>query len=451
MAALDRFLRALDGVDTVVAQGEVLNWDGLIAEARCPSLAVGNLVHITVNGAARLAEVVGFSDRIAQLMPLEDMTGLAPGATVRTLGRELVAKVGPGLLGRVLNGLGEPMDDRGPLLADTEYPLLAQAPSAMRRKRIREPLSLGLRAIDGMLTVGKGQRIGIFAGSGVGKSTVMGMIARNTSADVNVIALVGERGREVREFIESSLGEEGLARSVVVVATSNDYALQRVKAPLVAMAIAEFFRDQGKDVLFMMDSLTRMAMAQRDIGQARGEPPAMKGYPPSVFTLLPQFLERAGTSDSGTITGLITVLVEGDEMNEPIADTARGILDGHIVLSRKLAHKNHYPAIDIMQSVSRVMPDVTSADHRHSAGKLREVLAAYQENEDLINIGAYKVGTNPQIDLAIKKREAIIQYLRQGVHEQAPFGESVQRLMALFPPPEWSDRPVAPTGTPAAQ
>ncbi len=446
MPRLERFLRSLENVDPIVAEGEVIHWDGLLAQVRCPSLAVGNLVQIHVNGRPRLAEVVGFSDRAAQLMPLEDMAGLAPGARVRTLGRDLTARVGPDLLGRVLNGLGEPIDDRGPLHPVDEYPLMAPAPPAMRRKRITEPLPLGIRAIDGCLTVGKGQRIGVFAGSGVGKSTVMGMIARNTAADVNVIALVGERGREVREFIENSLGEEGLARSVVVVATSNDYALQRVKAPQVAMAVAEYFRDQGRDVLFMMDSLTRLAMAQRDIGQARGEPPAMKGYPPSVFTLLPQFLERAGTSDRGTITGLITVLVEGDEMNEPIADTARGILDGHIVLSRKLAHRNHYPAIDILQSVSRVMPEITADDQRHSAGKLREVQATYQENEDLINIGAYKSGSSPQIDLAIKKREPIDGFLRQAVFERAPFEETQARLMALFPPPTWSDRPPAAEG-----
>ena len=441
MSSLEQFIQRLARVDTVVSEGEVVNWDGLLAHARCPALAVGWLVKIMIGDQPKLAEVVGFKDRLAQLMPLEDMTGVAPGAKVRTLGRELTAKVGPELLGRVLNGLGEPLDNLGPLRGTAEYPLNAPAPQAMTRARIVEPLPLGIRALDGLLTVGKGQRIGVFAGSGVGKSTVMGMIARNTAADVNVIALVGERGREVREFIENSLGEEGLSRSVVVVATSNDYALQRVKAPMVAMAVAEYFRDQGKDVLFMMDSLTRLAMAQRDIGQARGEPPAMKGYPPSVFTLLPQFLERAGTSDKGTITGLITVLVEGDEMNEPIADAARGILDGHIVLSRDLAHKNHYPAIDIMQSVSRVMPDIVGSDQLQSAGKLRETLATYRENEDLINIGAYKKGSNPKIDAAVSKHDPIIEFLRQGTREPAPFNETVQRLQALFPPPEWADRP----------
>ena len=432
-------MRSVSQARATVVEGEVINWDGLLARARCPSVSIGDLVAIHVNGEQRLAEVVGFNDREAQLMPLEDMQGLSPGARVRTLGRTLTAKVGPNILGRVLGGLGEPMDGLGPVDAEDEYPLTADGPSVMGRKRIHEPLPLGIRAIDGMLTVGKGQRIGIFAGSGVGKSTVLGMMARNTAADVNVIALVGERGREVREFVERDLGKEGLSRSVVVVATSNEYALQRAKAPLMAMAIAEYFRDQGKDVLFMMDSLTRLAMAQRDIGQARGEPPAMKGYPPSVFTLLPQFLERAGTSEKGTITALITVLVEGDEMNEPIADTARGILDGHIVLSRQLAHRNHYPAIDVMSSVSRVMPDVTTDEHRTSAGQLRETMAVYAENEDLINIGAYKAGTNAQIDQAIKKRDALTAFLRQGVHEPAPYDESIRKLHAMFPPPEWKD------------
>jgi len=429
---LERFRTGLSEADLLVVSGEVVTWDGLIATARCPSLPVGSLVAINVSGLDKLAEVVGFNDRTAQLMPLEDMAGLSPGARVRGLGRKLNAKVGRGLLGRVLDGLGNPMDDAGPLQAETEYPILADPPAAMRRKRIREPLPLGIRAIDGCLTVGKGQRIGIFAGSGVGKSTVLGMIARNTAADVNVIALIGERGREVKEFIERDLGDEGLARSVVVVATSDNYALQRAKGPLVAMAIAEYFRDQGLDVLFMMDSLTRLAMAQRDIGQARGEPPAMKGYTPSVFTLLPQFLERAGTSDRGTITGLITVLVEGDEMNEPIADTARGILDGHIVLDRKLAQRNHYPAIEVTHSVSRVMPDVTTDEHRRLTGLLRENLATYAENEDLITIGAYRRGTNASLDAVIDRNPAITTFLRQGIYEPAPYHETLQHLAQLF-------------------
>lgn len=436
-----RLMRSLSQARPVVLEGEVVNWDGLIARARCPAMAVGELVTIHVGHRGRLAEVVGFDDREAQLMPLEDMQGLTPGARVRTIGRALHAAVGPALLGRVISGLGEPLDDRGPVEAEDAYPLTADAPPVMGRQRIREPLALGIRAIDGLITVGKGQRIGIFAGSGVGKSTVLGMMARNTAADVNVIALVGERGREVREFVERDLGAEGLARSVVVVATAKDYALQRTKAPLLAMAVAEYFRDQGLDVLFMMDSLTRLAMAQRDIGQARGEPPAMRGYPPSVFTLLPQFLERAGTSVRGTITALITVLVEGDEMNEPIADTARGILDGHIVLSRRLAERNHYPAIDVLASVSRVMPDVTSEDHRRSAAALRESLATYAEMEDLINIGAYKQGTNATIDQAIKKRPQIMAFLRQGIDEPSNYQETLDRLFAMFPPPEWQDGP----------
>ncbi|MBI2302776.1 MAG: FliI/YscN family ATPase [Armatimonadetes bacterium] len=440
---MQRLVRSVSSAQATVIEGEVINWDGLIAKARCPSLAVGDLVNIHVSGFNRLAEVVAFDDREAQLMPLEDMQGLAPGARVRSLGRVLTAKVGPAVLGRVMDGLGNPIDELGPIEAEDEYPLTADGPSVMGRNRIHDPLPLGIRAIDSMITVGKGQRIGIFAGSGVGKSTVLGMMARNTAADVNVIALVGERGREVREFVERDLGPEGLARSVVVVATSKDYALQRTKAPMLAMSIAEYFRDQGLDVLYMMDSLTRLAMAQRDIGQARGEPPAMKGYPPSVFTMLPQFLERAGTSKTGTITGLITVLVEGDEMNEPIADTARGILDGHIVLSRKLAEKNHYPAVDVLASVSRVMPDVASDEHLRSAGLLREALATYNENEDLINIGAYRQGTSPAIDAAIKKRDPIIGLLRQGINEPAGYDETLQRLFALFPPPEWKDARIA--------
>ncbi|MBI5834026.1 MAG: FliI/YscN family ATPase [Armatimonadetes bacterium] len=431
MSQLDRFRSRLGDSDLMVAEGDVQNWDGLVATACCPAIAVDSLVTIEVNGQQKLAEVVGFNGRNAQLMPLENMTGLTPGARVRSLGRKLSARVGESLLGRVLDGLGNPIDDGGPVRAETEYPIYTEPPSAMKRPRISTPLPLGVRAIDGLLTVGKGQRIGIFAGSGVGKSTVLGMIARNTAADVNVIALIGERGREVREFIERDLGEEGLRRSVVVVATSDTYALQRAKGPLVAMAIAEYFRDQGRDVLFMMDSLTRLSMAQREIGLARGEPPSQKGYPPSVFQLMPMFLERAGTSEKGTITGLITVLVEGDEMNEPIADTARSILDGHVVLSRALAHRNHYPAIDVMQSVSRVMPEVTSREHRQWAGYLRENLAIYTKNEDLINIGAYRQGSNGEIDNAISAHSRIATFLRQGINESAPYEETLERLRDL--------------------
>ncbi|MCC7493918.1 MAG: FliI/YscN family ATPase [Fimbriimonadaceae bacterium] len=440
MSSLDRILRVVSPSDTVVAAGEVLEWNGVVAHARCPALAYGHLCEVFANGVPRLAEVVGFTDKYAQIMPLEDMEGMAPGARVRSLGRPLRARVGEDLLGRVLNGLGQPIDGGPPLQAGAEYPIQNQAPPAMQRQLITEPLPLGIRAIDGCLTLGKGQRVGIMAGSGVGKSTVLGMIARNTSADINVIALVGERGREVREFIAHSLGPEGLARSVVVVATADDYALQRVKAPMVAMAIAEYFRDEGRDVLFMMDSLTRLSMAQREIGQARGEPPTMKGYPASVFSLMSKFLERAGTSDRGSITGLITVLVEGDEMNEPIADHARGTLDGHIVLDRKLAHRNHYPAIDLLASVSRLFDAVTSAEQRYSSGQLRELLATYIENEDLINIGAYKPGANAQIDAAIKKRDAILSFLKQAKADRAPFGETVAKVTGLFPPPEWSAR-----------
>ncbi len=440
---LDQFLESMRSTSVVVPEGVITHWDGLTAVARCPSIPVGGLCSIDIGGADRLAEVVGFNERGAQLLPLEDMNGLLPGARVRGLGRGLTAPVGESLLGRVVDGLGRPIDDRGPIRPAADYPLTAEPPPALRRQRIRQPLPLGVRSIDGLITVGKGQRIGIFAGSGVGKSTVLGMIARNTAADVNVIALIGERGREVREFIERDLGTAGLARSVVVVATSNTHALQRAKGPLVAMAIAEYFRDQGKDVLFMMDSLTRLAMAQREIGQARGEPPAQKGYTPSVFALMPQFLERAGTSEAGSITGLITVLVEGDEMNEPIADHARSILDGHIVLERRLAHRNHYPAVDVLQSVSRVMPEVTSPEHQRAAGRLREALAVYAEHEDLITIGAYRKGTVASVDQAIERQEPINTYLRQAIDESTDFDTAVNRLLTIFPPPEWQDQAAA--------
>jgi flagellum-specific ATP synthase len=312
------------------------------------------------------------------------------------------------------------------------YPVHRQPPNALVRKRITEPISLGVRAIDGMLTVGKGQRIGIFAGSGVGKSTLLGMIARYTSADVNVIALTGERGREVREFMEEDLSEEGLKRSVVVVATSDQPALLRIKAAMVATTIAEYFRDQGLDVLLMMDSVTRLALAQREVGLAIGEPPATRGYTPSVFALLPRLLERAGTSDRGTITGLYTVLVEADDMNEPVADTVRGILDGHIVLSRALAHRNHYPAIDVLASVSRVMPQITDAEHQRAAAQVRKVLADYAEAEDLINIGAYQQGSNPDIDHALRYIGKVRAFLQQGKQEGCPLDETIQQLKTLF-------------------
>ena len=379
-----------------------------------------------------LAEVVGFRDSRVLLMPLGMMEGIKPGSEVVATRSTHHVNGGPELLGRVLDGLGNPLDDRGPLPTHTRYPVNAPPPDSLKRSRITEPLGLGVRSIDGCLTVGRGQRVGIFAGSGVGKSTLLGMIARSTQADVNVIALTGERGREVRDFIEESLGEEGLARSVVVVATSDQPALVRIKASLVATAVAEYFRDQGLDVMLMMDSVTRLAMAQREVGLAIGEPPATRGYTPSVFALLPRLLERSGAGERGSITGLYTVLVDGDDMNEPVADAVRGILDGHIVLSRSLAQQNHYPAVDILQSVSRVMPAVTTLVHRAAAGETRSLLAAYREAEDLINIGAYAEGSNPRIDRARKYIDAIRAFLRQRTDEPAPLAETIAQIQAML-------------------
>jgi len=341
-------------------------------------------------------------------------------------------RVGPKLLGRVLDGLGRPIDDLGPLDAEDEMLVTRTPPPAMNRQRIRQPLTFGVRAIDGLLTCGKGQRIGIFAGSGVGKSTLLGMIARNTEADVNVIALIGERGREVRDFLEKDLGDEGLEKSVVVVATSDQNAVVRLKGAMIATTIAEYFRDQGKDVMLMMDSVTRVAWAQREIGLAVGEPPTTRGYTPSVFALLPKLLERSGTSARGSITGLYTVLVEGDDMNEPVADAVRSILDGHIVLSRELAHRNHYPAIDVLGSVSRLMPDIASEEHLDAAGRLRDLLATYKSAEDLINIGAYVDGSNAKIDEAKSMIGAINGFLKQDVFEKVTFQDTLTKLQHLF-------------------
>ncbi len=424
--------------------GKVTQVIGLVIESIGPPAMLGEICEIYYDRANHYdpskppikAEVVGFRDKRVLLMPLGVMEGIKPGSEVVATRRTLEVGVGDALLGRMLNGLGEPMDNLpSPDLRHT-YPVNNQPPNSLTRPRITRPLHTGVRVLDGCLTFGEGQRMGIFAGSGVGKSTLMGMIARSSSADVNVIALVGERGREVRDFIEESLGEEGLRRSVVVIATSDQPALVRIKAPLVATAIAEYFRDQGKSVMLMMDSVTRLALAQREVGLAIGEPPATRGYTPSVFAMLPRLLERAGTSDNGTgsITGLYTVLVEGDDMNEPVADAVRGILDGHIVLTRSLAHKGHYPAIDLLQSVSRVMPQITAPEQRASADTLRELLATYHSAEDLINIGAYVDGSNPLIDRAKSKIGAINGFLRQKSHAPSPYSETMRLLMNQFPP-----------------
>ena len=414
--------------------GKVVKIVGLTIESVGPDAKLNDLCRIIIDrekNISVMAEVVGFRDKRLLLMPFDNVEGIGVGCTVESTGHPLSVMVGEELLGHTLDGIGRPTDVEK-LNAKYEYPVEAQPPDPMARKIIDEVLPLGVKAVDGLITVGKGQRIGIFAGSGVGKSTLLGMFARNTKADINVIALIGERGREVREFVERDLGEEGMKRSVVVVATSDKPALIRNKAAKTATAIAEYFRDQGKDVLLMMDSLTRFSMAQREIGLASGEPPVSRGYPPSVYSEMPKLLERAGRSKTGSITGLYTVLVDGDDFNEPITDTARSILDGHIMLSRKLAHRNHYPAIDILQSISRCMSQIAGREHKQAAGKLKNVLATYNEAEDLINIGAYKSGSNPNIDYAIEKIDAVNAFLMQAVEDKFNFEEAVGMLEELF-------------------
>ena len=413
-------------------KGRVENVVGLTIESAGPEAKLGDLCRIypaEEEYEPIMAEVVGFKERKTLLMPCSKTDGIGLGCIVENTGEPLTVPVSNHLLGKVLDGLGRL---NGEYMPGTSYSVEAPPPDAMSRKIIEEVLPLGVKAIDGMMTVGKGQRIGIFAGSGVGKSTLMGMFARNTKADINVIALIGERGREVREFIERDLGEEGMKRSVVVVATSDKAALERTKAAKTATAIAEYFRDQGKDVLLMMDSLTRFSMAQREIGLASGEPPVSRGYPPSVYSEMPKLLERAGCASRGSITGLYTVLVDGDDMNEPITDTARSILDGHIMLNRKLAHQNHYPAIDVLQSISRCMSQIVDKEHKVLAGQLKNVLATYNEAEDLINIGAYKSGSNPKIDYAIAKIDAVNEFLLQDVSEKFDYEQAVGMLRELF-------------------
>ena len=416
------------------SMGKVINVVGLTIESAGPSAKMGDLCRIYKEGRTGdfiMAEVVGFKNKHTLLMPYEATDRIGGGCIVECEGEPLSVPVGDDLLGKTLDGLGRPTDG-SELNCIQSYPIDAPAPDAMKREIIDTILPLGVKAVDGLITVGKGQRIGIFAGSGVGKSTLMGMFARNTKADINVIALIGERGREVREFIERDLGPEGMARSVVVVATSDKPALERKKAAMTATAIAEYFRDKGRDVLLMMDSLTRFSMAQREIGLASGEPPVTRGYPPSVYAEMPKLLERAGKNDVGSITGLYTVLVDGDDFNEPITDTARSILDGHIMLNRKLAHKNHYPAIDVLQSISRCMSQIADPEHKKAAGKLKNVLATYNDAEDLINIGAYKRGSNPNIDYAMEKIDAVNGFLLQSTDEKFSFDEEVDMLQTLF-------------------
>lgn len=424
--------RHIATINPIIRFGKITQVVGLIIESQGPDVSLGEICYIQSREGEMItpAEVVGFKDNRVLLMPFGEMSGINPTCKVIPTGKSLQVKVGPELLGRVLDGLGDPiMGD--PLRLHLEYPVQSTPPNPLTRLRIEEPLTLGIRAIDGLLTIGKGQRMGIFAGSGVGKSTLLGMIARNTNADINVIGLIGERGREVREFLEKDLGPEGLARSVVVVATSDQPALIRLKASYVATTIAEYFRDQGRNVLLMMDSVTRVATALREVGLATGEPPATRGYTPSVFASLPRLLERTGNNDKGTCTALYTVLVEGDDFNEPVTDTVRGILDGHILLNRALAARHHFPAIDVLGSVSRVMPDLVDHDHMGAAGRLKQLLAVYREAEDLINIGAYQAGSNPEIDEAIRKRERMNQFLTQGLKEQTSFQTTKSQLMDL--------------------
>ena len=426
-------LNSLINKKYIMYYGRVNKVVGLTVESVGPPCKLNDLCEIISKDETTkvMASVVGFKDNRVLLMPFDSVDGIGLGAKVRNTGEVLKVKVGRELLGRVLDGIGRPIDEK-PLNVEAEYPIDEQPPDPLKRKLIDEVLPLGVKAVDGLLTIGKGQRIGIFAGSGVGKSTLLGMFARNTKADINVIALIGERGREVREFIERDLGEEGMKRSVVVVATSDKPALIRNKAAKTATAIAEYFRDQGKDVLLMMDSLTRFSQAQREIGLASGEPPVTRGYPPSVYSELPRVLERAGNTFDGSITGLYTVLVDGDDFNEPITDTARGILDGHIVLSRKLGYKNHYPAIDILASISRCMSSIATKEHKKDAGMLKNVLATYNDAEDLINIGAYKAGSNKDIDYAISKINDVNAFLRQDVDSKFLFEDECKMLADIF-------------------
>ena len=434
MPAIDwkRCHERLEAAGLLACRGRVVRVTGLTVESQGPPIGIGQLCEIQMAGGRRvLAEVVGFHREHRVLLPLDHIDGIAPENPVIARRTPRYVRLGPAILGRVIDGLGRPIDGKGPLNGPDTMPLDNQSPPPLSRRPIAEPLVFGIRVFDGLLTCGKGQRVGIFAGAGVGKSLLLGEIARASEADVNVLALVGERGREVRQFLEESLGTEGLSRSVVVVATSDSAPIQRVKAAFVAVSIAEYFRDQGKDVLFMMDSVTRLAQAQREIGLAAGEPPTTKGYCPSVFSMLPKLTERMGSASRGSITGILTILVEGDDMNDPVADCVRSLLDGHIVLSRKLAELGHYPAIDILQSVSRLMRYITTHDHYLAAQKLKAIYATYQGAEDLINIGAFAPGSNPRIDTALSLIDRVNEFLTQPLGARSAFNETVGRLRSI--------------------
>ncbi|MBL0938524.1 MAG: FliI/YscN family ATPase [Gemmatimonadaceae bacterium] len=430
---LDQLTDRLARAERLTSYGKVTRVVGLVVEATGLDVGLGSLCRITSHSRDRsvLAEVVGFNERSVLLMPLGELDGLHAGASVQPLGRTFGVDVGPGLLGRVLNGLGHPIDGKGKVDTVERVSLSAEPPNPLVRESIDRPLETGVRAIDGLLTIGRGQRVGIFAGSGVGKSTMLGMIARHAQADVNVIALLGERGREVREFLEHSLGQEGLARSVVIVATGDQAALVRARGALVATAIAEYFRDQGKQVLLMVDSVTRVAMAWREIGLATGEPPTTKGYPPSVFANLPRLLERAGNGERGGITGIYTVLVDGDDFNEPVADATRSILDGHIVLTRRLAAQNHFPAIDVLDSKSRVKDLITNDVQKRAGSAMLRLEAAYREKEDLIMVGAYQRGSDLYVDAAIAYRHHVLEFLQQRPDETTQYGDTYQALAQI--------------------
>jgi flagellum-specific ATP synthase len=434
---IEQFLARTREARALENRGRVAQLIGLVIESEGPLAAVGEICRIesSRNDGSTLAEVVGFRNHRVLLMPLGDISGIHPGSEVVALGRPLEIPVGDALKGRVLDGLGQPLDGLGPIRADRTVSAFTSPPHPLKRQRVHDRFEMGIKALDTFIPCGRGQRMGIFAGSGVGKSTLLGMIATRAEADVNVIALIGERGREVREFIEKDLDEAGRAKSVVIVATSNQPAMVRLKGAFVAMSIAEYFRDCGKNVLLMMDSVTRFATAQREIGLAVGEPPATRGYTPSVFAILPQLLERAGAGEIGAITGLFTVLVDGDDMNDPIADSVRSILDGHIVLSRELATLNHYPAIDVLGSVSRLTRDLTTADQQAVAAKAREMLATYRKNQDLINIGAYAPGSSPEIDQAIRVHDPLRHFLTQPVHQGCKADESWSLLQKTLNPP----------------
>lgn len=423
-----KYCKIIRNADTYSYFGKIDKVIGMMIESNGPECKVGDLCKIYGHGNKKYvsAEVVGFRGNKVLLMPYEEPEGISSGNLVEATHSSLKIGMSESLIGRVINAVGEPIDDQGPIGYTTEYEVQSVSSNPLSRPRIHDILEFGVKPIDGLLTIGKGQRMGIFAGSGVGKSTLMGMIARNVKADVNVIALVGERGREVREFLERDLGPEGLARSVLVVATSDQPPMQRMKCAMVATTIAEYFKDMGKDVLLMMDSLTRFAMAQREIGLATGEPPVARGYTPSIYSMMPKLLERTGNFENGSITGIYTVLVEGDDVNEPIADTVRGIIDGHIVLSRKIAMRNHYPAIDILGSVSRLMNDIADKGQLEAAGKLRNLLSVYDANYDLVNIGAYKSGSNRVLDEALSKMDKINEFLQQNVYDKIPYDESVE-------------------------